>query len=133
VLIAEHVEIKKELAELEKSTGVRDYSSAFMILERLDRLFRQHIADEEAQVLRLLIGAYGVKGADEAIAVFRQHRPIYQLMTEVKKLSSLSPGELSLNEAKLRSMLKNHTIAEETSVFPRALSTFKGEGVKPSL
>lgn len=133
VLIAEHVEIMKELARLKKSVEGREFSSAAETLGELDRLFRQHIADEEAQVLRLLIDAYGVRGADEAIMIFRQHRPIYQLMEEVKKLASLSPEELALNEANLRSMLEKHTQAEENRIFPRALSTYKEGRGKPNL
>lgn len=119
--------------DLEKSVDRRDYSSSAMTLERLDRLFRQHIADEEAQVLRFLIGAYGVKGANEAILVFRQHRPIYLLMTEVKELVSLSPEELASNEAKLKSMLETHARTEETDVFPMALSTLNRTREKPGL
>lgn len=130
VLIAEHTEIREKLANLEKSVESREFSSAAEILRELDDLFRQHIADEEAHVLRLLIEAYGVKGADEAIVVFRQHRPIHRLMLEVKKLASLSPEELVMNEAKLKSMLEEHTKAEEARVFPKALSTFRREGGK---
>jgi hemerythrin-like domain-containing protein len=125
VLIGEHVEMREKMARLEESVERREYSSAAEILGELDRLFRQHIADEEAQVLRLLIDAYGVKGADEAIMVFRQHRPIYRLIEEVRKLASLSPKELVVNEANLKSLLIEHTEAEEARVFPKALSTFK--------
>ena len=133
VLIAEHAEIREKLANLEKSVESREFPSAAEILRELDSLFRQHIADEEAQVLRMLIDAYGVRGADEAITVFRQHRPIYRLMEEVKKLASLSPEELVTNEAKLKSMLEEHTQAEEARVFPKALSTFRREGGKRAL
>gem|GEM_PF-646351 len=133
VLIAEHVEIRKELARLKKSVEGREYSSAAEVLGELDHLFRQHIADEEAQVLHLLIDAYGVKGADEAIVVFRQHRPIYQLMEQVKKLASLSPDELALNEASLKIMLEKHTEAEENRVFPNALSAYKERRGKSNL
>jgi hemerythrin-like domain-containing protein len=125
VLVSEHAEIERKLAQLERFTEDMDFSHAAAILKDLDRLFRQHIADEEAQVLRLLIEAYGVKGAASAISVFRQHRPIYRLMQEVGKLASLPPRELATNEAKLRALLKEHTQAEETRVFPNALSTFK--------
>ena len=133
VLVMEHAEIVKELAYLEKSVDERAYPSAATALQRLDRLFRQHIADEEAQVLRLLIEVYGVKGADDAIEVFRQHRPIYKLMTKVRELASLSPEELTANEARLRSMLEDHARTEEASVFPMALSAFRAEGSRSNL
>ena len=128
VLIAEHMEMKEKLANIRESVSRRDFSSAAETLGQLDRLFRQHIADEEAQVLRVLIGAYGVTGADEAIRVFRQHRPIYQLMEEVKKLASLSPEELASDETRLASLLEDHTAAEESRVFPKALSTHRKSG-----
>ena len=125
--------MKEDLVDIKRSVSKRDFSSASKTLVHLDRLFRQHIADEEAQVLRLLIGAYGVKGADEAITVFRQHRPIYQLVEEVKKLASLPPEELALDETKLRRMLEEHTIAEENHIFPKAVSTYKEKGGKPNI
>jgi hypothetical protein len=74
VLTAEHAEMKKDLADVKQAIAKRDFSSASKILRELDRMFKQHIADEEAQVLRILIDAYGVEGADDAIKVFRQRR-----------------------------------------------------------
>lgn len=126
--MAEHEEIEEKLADIAQSTSRRDFSSAAETLGQLDLLFRQHIADEEAQVLRVLIGAYGVIGADEAITVFRQHRPIYQLIEEVKKLASLSPEELASDETKLRNLLEEHTKAEENHVFPKAVSANRERG-----
>jgi len=128
VLTAEHQEMKEKLANISQCVSRGDFTSAAAVLLQLDGLFRQHIADEEAQVLRVLIGAYGVIGAEEAITVFRQHRPIYQLMQEVKQLASLSPEELASDETKLRSMLEEHTAAEESHVFPRATSTHRESG-----
>ncbi|MGH9919872.1 MAG: hypothetical protein ACRD6W_13540 [Nitrososphaerales archaeon] len=125
VLIAEHAAMKADLAEVERSVSKKDFSAASRILRGLDSLFKQHIADEEAQVLRILIDAYGVKGADDAIKIFRQHRPIYDLMEEVKKLASLSTEELASNEGRLRLLLEEHTLAEESRVFPRAISTYR--------
>jgi hemerythrin-like domain-containing protein len=133
VLIAEHVAIRKDLMKLERSLEGHEFASAAETLRGLDRLFRQHIADEESQVLRLLIEAYGVKGADDAIVVFRQHRPIYKLMEEVKKLASLSPEELSLDERKLRTNLEGHVMAEETRIFPKAISTHRGRSDRPDV
>jgi hemerythrin-like domain-containing protein len=132
VLIAEHVEMKRDLADVRQAARKRDFSSASKILVELDRLFKQHIADEEAQVLRILIEVYGVEGADDAIKVFRQHRPIYDLMEEVKRLASLSTEELASNEDRLRQLFEEHTLAEENRVFPRAKSAYKQRSVAKS-
>ena len=125
VLVAEHGKMKTGLEEVRLAVSRKDFSSATRILGELDVLFKQHIADEEAQVLRLLIDAYGIEGADDAIKVFRQHRPIYDLMDQVKKLASLSTEELASDEARLKRLLDEHTFAEEARVFPRALSTHR--------
>jgi hemerythrin-like domain-containing protein len=132
VLIAEHAEMKRDLAEIKQAVSKGDFLSASRVLQGLDSLFKQHIADEEAQVLRILIDAYGVKGADDAITVFRQHRPIYDLMEEVKRLASLSVEELASDEDQLRQLLEEHTMAEESRVFPRAISTYKERSVAKS-
>jgi len=132
VLIAEHAEMKRGLAEIKQAVSKGDFLSASRVLRELDRLFKQHIADEEAQVLRILIDAYGVKGADDAIAVFRQHMPIYDLMEEVKRLASLSSEELASDEDRLRQLLEDHTLAEESRVFPRAKSAYKERSVAKS-
>jgi hemerythrin-like domain-containing protein len=125
LLVEEHGRMKAGMDALRTAVEDDDYVAASRLLGELDTVFRQHIADEEAQVLRLLIGAYGVKGTDDAIKVFRQHRPIYSLMEEIKKLSKLSPEELLEKEAKLKEMFASHAQAEEERVFPWSLSTYR--------
>jgi len=52
VLIAEHPEMKKDPTDVKQAIKDRDFSSASKILRELDRLFRQHIADEEAHSIQ---------------------------------------------------------------------------------
>jgi len=125
VLVAEHAEMKKGLAQVKQAISNKDFASASRVLGELDRLFRQHIADEEAQVLRILLDAYGVDGANEAIIFFRQHRPIYDLMEKVKKLAALPIEELASSEDVLRQLFEEHTLAEESHVFPKAIETYR--------
>lgn len=125
VLVGEHAQMTQLLAEVKEAISNKDFSSASRALLELDRLFKQHIADEEAQVLRILLDAYGVEGAEEAIVIFRQHRPIYDLMEEVKKLASLPSGELASNEGRLRQLFEDHAMAEESRIFPKAMMTYK--------
>ena len=120
VLVAEHREMKERLARVRQAASARDFQTASKALEALEATFRQHIADEEGQVLRVLISTYGVKGAQEEIKVFQQHRPIHELMEVVKKLASMTPEEIAAQEQRLAALFELHTSAEEASVFPRA-------------
>jgi hemerythrin-like domain-containing protein len=127
VLVAEHAEMKKGLENLRGVLGAGDYEAAKTILAGLKMTFTRHIADEEAQVLKVLIEAYGVKGAEEAILVFRQHRPMYALMEAIERFATLTPTELESKEEELNELLSQHTRAEEARIFPWALSTRRPE------
>jgi len=50
-------------------------------------------------------------------------------MEEVKRLASLSVEELASDEDRLRQLLEEHTLAEESRIFPRAISTYKERSV----
>ena len=125
-LVDEHRVMKDGLRIARDSAGTGDYETASTALKRVDPVFRQHIADEEATVLGLLIRSLGVKGAEAEILVFRQHRPIYELMQKVAKLAELPPTELEKSQADLESLFEEHTLAEEEAVFPKALSLRSG-------
>lgn len=125
ILIAEHVEMKNGLSDLRIALSKDDFSSVTRILNELDRIFKQHITDEEAQVLRILIDAHGVKGADDAIKVFRQHRPIYTLMQKIGEFAALTPEELAARSGELNTLFEEHTGAEESRIFPKAISTYR--------
>ncbi len=128
VLLDEHREMKAELEMIEVATLARDYPKASEHLRELESIFKRHIEDEEAQVIRLLIGSLGRDGAAEEIKVFQQHRPIYALMKQVSRLSSLAPQELEAEEASLRNLFDDHTAAEEGRAFPRALECYRRPG-----
>jgi hemerythrin-like domain-containing protein len=135
VLVEEHEVMREGLRRAEDSADRRNYEAVVSIMRKLEPIFRQHIADEEAQILRLLIGELGVKGAEEEIAVFQQHRPIHRLMQIVTELASKSAVELEADQARLDELFSEHTAAEEGSVFPRAMSCYRGKtkgGVCPS-
>ena len=127
VLVSEHAQMTAGLQTLRAALETKDYDAARSALSELKEVFARHIADEEGQVLRILIDAYGVKGADDAIEVFRQHRPIYNLMKAIEQFSSLSPEEFRSKEAELKELFAKHTTAEESHIFPWALSTSKSK------
>lgn len=122
VLVEEHAAMMEGLRRTKEAADRKDFEGASRALKQLDPVFRQHIADEEAQVLGLLIGQLGVKGAEEEIKVFRQHRPIYRLMQTVAELASKETADLEAEQAKLNALFDDHTTAEEERVFPKALS-----------
>jgi hemerythrin-like domain-containing protein len=124
-LIEEHRKMRELLRRAEEAADRSDYEAVSGHLKLLDPVFKQHIADEEAQVLRLLIGVLGRKGAEEEIKVFQQHRPIYKLMLTVSELAAENADELRLNQAKLNELFEAHANTEEQRVFPRALSCIK--------
>lgn len=122
ILIEEHLVMRGGLLKAKEAATRRDFEAVRNELRKLDPVFRQHIADEESQILGLLVRQLGVKGAEEEIKVFQQHRPIYRLMQKVSELASMSANELEANQAELNELFDRHTKAEEERVFPRARS-----------
>jgi hypothetical protein len=125
VLVGEHAIMKEGLRRAKEAADKLDFESLSRALKEVDPVFRQHIVDEESQILRLLIDRLGVKGATEEIQVFQQHRPIYQLMKKVTELAAMPTAELEANQAKLGALFDDHTLAEETRVFPKAISVLR--------
>ena len=121
ILEEEHALMKEGLRRAREAAARRDFDALSLALKELDPVFRQHIADEESQILRLLIDRLGVKGATEEIRVFQQHRPIYQLMQKVTELAAMSTPDLA-TQATLDALFDEHAAAEEMRVFPRATS-----------
>ena len=120
VLVEEHAVMKEGLFRIGEAADREDFTELSRTLKQLDAIFRQHIVDEEAQILRLLVGELGRKGAEEEIRVFQQHRPIYRLMQEISKFASMPAAELQQGQKELRDLFEKHAFAEERRVFPRA-------------
>ena len=121
VLVKEHQAMKEGLQRVKEAAEARDFTRASQELAKVEEVFRKHIEDEESSVLRTLIEAYGVTGAEEEIRIFQQHRPIYHLMQELTELASMEPDELEEAQVRLVDLMTTHTLAEEAKVFPRAL------------
>ena len=126
VLVQEHRLMEAGLGRMKEAAGRGDFAEVSACMRDLDPVFRQHIADEESQILRLLIGSLGSKGAEDEIRVFQQHRPIYKLMQLVSELASKSSSELAEDQQKLNELFLEHTYSEEQGVFPKALRTYRG-------
>lgn len=124
VLAEEHGVMEAGLARMKAAATKGDFRAVAAGLEELDPVFRQHIADEESQILRLLIGELGLKGAEAEIKVFQQHRPIHRLMQLVAELAPKSASELADDQRRLNELFLEHTSLEEKGVFPKALRTY---------
>jgi len=114
------------MGKAKAAAGVRDFEGVRRALQEVDPVFRQHVADEEAQILGLLIGKLGVKGAESEIEVLKQHRPIYELMNKIAKFAEESSTQLEGSQAELDRLFEEHTNLEETNVFPKAIALGKG-------
>ena len=125
VLVEEHRAMASGLAVVRESARRRDFEGASNALKELEPIFRQHIVDEEAQILRLLIEEFGLAKAEEEIRIFQQHRPIHRLMQMVSELAGKSAPELQEEQSKLDALFAEHTLAEETRVFPKALGSLR--------
>ena len=91
------------------------------LLDGLDRSLRQHIVDEEAQVLKRLISARGRDGADSDIKTMQQHRRIHrQIQAVQERLPSWSDPDVSVY-VELDRLVRDHLKKEELDVYPRAL------------
>ncbi|MDG7016658.1 MAG: hemerythrin domain-containing protein, partial [Nitrososphaerota archaeon] len=98
VLIGEHKAMSEGFRRAKVAADKRDFGAVIRELKELEPVFRQHIADEESQILRLLTQELGVKGAEDEIRVFQQHRPIHRLMQAVAELAAKSPAELETEQ-----------------------------------
>ena len=126
VLVGEHALMRQGMGKAKAAAGARDFEGVRRALQEVDPVFRQHVADEEAQILGLLIEKLGVKGAESEIEVFRQHRPIYELMNKIAKFAEESSAQLEGSQAELDRLFEEHTNLEETNVFPKAIALGKG-------
>lgn len=122
ILVKEHKIMREGLGRAKDAAARGDLRELSRELKELDPVFRQHISDEEGQVLRLLIDKLGVRGAEDEIRVFQQHRPIYRLMQEISELAAMPAAELESAQTRLNDLFDQHTRAEEQRVFPRAMS-----------
>ena len=132
VLVSEHGVMKAGLLRAKDAATRHDFQAVGIELRRIDIVFRQHIADEESQILRLLVGRLGKEGAADEIRVFQQHRPIYALMQKLSELAEMSSDELATRQAELDALFEEHTEAEQSRVFPRVLSLMGESGKTPA-
>ncbi|MCS7145081.1 MAG: hemerythrin domain-containing protein [Nitrososphaerota archaeon] len=125
VLVEEHGRVKALLTRLNGLLQEGRYGEAAEELVNFKPYLDQHIIDEEASILKLLLEEYGRMGAERAVKVFQEHREIHRLISEMQSLASSSPERLAELRDGLRDMLERHFRAEEGEIFPWALETYR--------
>ncbi len=123
VLGQEHERTRQSLKELEAATSTRSYAKVAQLTHALWDDLRQHIIDEEARVLKVLIDAYGREGAKDAIATFREHRAVRQMTLDIENMATTTPAMIPPMQHKLQALLLAHFNAEEQRIFPWAVKT----------
>ena len=123
----EHGGVKRRLAELGDVVAARKYAKASELVPGLCDALRQHIIDEEAKVLKVIIDAYGRERAGEAIRIAQRHRVVHRKIEEMEKLAARTPGMLGPRVVELRGLLEEHFKDEEERMFPLALEAYRGK------
>ncbi len=108
VLLKEHEDTRNNLIALKNAIVQKDYVRVNEIISKFDNYLNQHIIDEEATLLKILLNKYGREGSQEAIRVFQQHIKIHQLINEIKNLLNKSPELISVKEKELNEILLEH-------------------------
>ena len=124
VLLREREGQRSRITQLTDALAREDYARTAELLESLSGSPTQHIVDDETQMLKLFLDAYGREGTSEAIKLFQQHRSKHKRVLALQQLGATSPKGPSLQETKvkvLEKLAQDHDQAEEDSVFPLAL------------
>lgn len=125
ILVEEHGKVRSLLRRLNTHLQQDRYAEAAEELKEFKPYLDQHIIDEEATVLRVLIDSLGKKEAERAVKVFQEHRQIHQLISEMQSLATTEPERLAEMRNRLGEILEKHFRAEESDVFPLALESYK--------
>ncbi len=123
ILLEEHRSVRALLLKIHHLISEGRDKEVAEALKDFKPYLDQHIIDEEATILKILLEAYGRQGAENAVKVFQQHREIHQLITELTRAES--PEELRDKRERLRQILDDHFAAEESGIFPWALETYR--------
>lgn len=124
-LTREHGELRRRFKDINAALDAGNRLRASALTRDLCDDLRQHIIDEEARVLRLLIDTYGRQGAGEAIKVFQKHRPIRAVIKAMEQIPPKTPEALRQRTDELERLLLGHLVEEEERVFPWALETYE--------
>ncbi|MDW8092077.1 MAG: hemerythrin domain-containing protein [Nitrososphaerota archaeon] len=127
VLLKEHEEVRALLKRINALLQNGRYGELAEELNKFKPYLDQHVIDEEASVLKVLIDTYGREGADRFIRVFQEHREIHRLLQDMRRIAVETPERLAELKTEFSRVLERHFMAEESDVFPSALRVMKGK------
>lgn len=123
LLEREHRKVESDLKAVAAMIAARDKDNLGRLLQSLDEILLQHMLDEEASILAVLIKAYRRERSAEAIKVFREHVRISEMMTGLRKKFEGDPVKCMESRNELESFMLEHFKKEDVRIFPLALET----------
>jgi len=122
-LVKAHGDIRRRVSGIGTALEERDVAAGLVSLRELKATLDRHVVDEEARVLKVLIGAHGRDGAADAIRTMQQHRRVHKLVDDMLSTLPRSAEDASKEHAELEALLDEHFRAEEERIFPWAIDT----------
>jgi hemerythrin-like domain-containing protein len=124
-LVKEHEEVRTLLKDLSALISDNKFLVAADRIKAFKPYIDQHVIDEEAKVLKILLDAYGREKSARAIAVFQEHREIHQLIRELQESIYISSDKSREVRDALEDLMRRHFKAEESWIFPWVLETYR--------
>lgn len=121
LLEEEHRKVESELGAAAELISAGNVDGLSLLLQSLDGELMQHMLDEEASVLAVLIKAYGRNGSADAIRVFKEHVRIREMILEIRKKLEVDPAKCAALKKELESFMLEHFKKEDAGIFPLAL------------
>lgn len=121
MLITEHEAMRETLLKIAILLNDGKFEEAYVLEKELESILRQHILDEDSQLLKFIIEVKGRQDAGDSIRVFQEHRRIMKLLAELEDWRRESFQELKGNFDEFSHTLKAHMRSEESLVMPEVL------------
>ncbi len=127
-LVKAHGDIRRRLSVIGTTLKEQDVPAGLASLRELMDTLDRHVVEEEARVLKVLIGAHGRDGAGDAIRTMQQHRRVHRLVNAMLDRLPESAEDLSKAHVELEALQDEHFRAGEGRIFPWAIETHAKPG-----
>ena len=126
VLKADHVRLRKLLAEIEDTTE-KDGDQREELLQTIEQELTIHTKIEE-EIFYPAFREAATKGADEKLyfEALEEHHVVDLVLPEIKE-TDVASAEFGAKAKVLKDLVEHHAEEEETEMFPRARKLMDGE------